>query len=1163
MNKHLIAAMAVAIAVLAPRLVLGQVTSFSDNFTEASDSNWIALDGACLTAGNGAGNIPACVSDPYYTNNGTQAWVGGNTGTLPDAVGNGALRLTNGCTGSGCSNGGNFNYGFAQAGGIISAQTLSAGSGLQVTFKTFTYEGNSLGNGASGAANGKDGADGISFFILDGTKTPPYDGEFDVGAFGGSLGYTCTDEVGNDDINDHPGGATSGVRAFDGVYAGYLALGIDEFGNFLNPGDNTATGPGPYAERIGLRGSGSVNWYWLQQTYGTSVFKNSWTSTNYTGSGAPSCSFQGTSVGCTEAALAVHYTCASGYLENYKGQEISSTGQLISNGGTPVSVPDYPYITNAYTILPSGDPIANEGATTRNQATPITYSIKITQNGILSVSYSYNGGAYQQVIAPQSVQTLLGSSLPPLVRFGFAGSTGGGNNVHEIACFEAGPPAGADTSVGVNQKEASKIATGTQAFLSFYDPATWAGDVTANEVLYQPAASGQPASVIVNTAANWDASCNLTGVASGQSCQQTGQSGPITAQAPTSRVMLTWNGTQGIPFEWTSLNTTEQNTLDAGDATPYNSNRLSYLRGVRTNEINSSGTGLFRARVSVLGDVVDSSPTWVGYPDAPYANVWTDRLYPDDVAPENGSQTYGAFAGSEATRLNVVYVGSNDGFLHGFEAGSYDTNHNFVTSSPNDGKEVFAYMPGAVLQTIHNSSNPALDFSNPQYAHNFFVDATPDEDDLFYQGAWHTWVVGGLGAGGSALYALDVTTPSSFSESNDATVIGEWTPATISCSNVGSCGQNLGNTYGEPVIRRLHNGMWGVIFGNGYGSASGDAGIFIMTVDPSTGAKTFYYLSTGQSGKSDGIAYPSAADLDGDNVIDYVYAGDLKGHVWRFDLTSSNPASWAVTPAPVFTDPNGNPITTRVVAGATVVSQGSPRVILNFGTGRKVPQTATAAAQYATGTQTIYGIWDWNMSAWNAVSSRTYAYLTTGPTSITLSNLVQQKLTAASESGVYDDTSNTVCWGDGSTCSSNPQYGWYILLPNTQEQLLFNPLLYQGTLYFNTTIPPNNSPLNCNPATETGNTYAVSGTTGGVVAGLFTDFAATDANAAGENTDPSGSPFVMLAGGGAWIMTQSTATLNNETTPTTGPFACTGMTCNVEVTYHGQTGQRLTWIEKR
>ena len=124
------------------------------------------------------------------------------------------------------------------------------------------------------------------------------------------------------------------------------------------------------------------------------------------------------------------------------------------------------------------------------------------------------------------------------------------------------------------------------------------------------------------------------------------------------------------------------------------------------------------------------------------------------------------------------------------------------------------------------------------------VDAPPATDDLYYAGAWHTWLVGGLGPGGKAIYALDITDPTQFSEANAASlVIGEWDSNSLQCVGNGGCNQSLGNTYGIPVIRRLHNGRWGVIFGNGIGSASGDAGIYVMTVDPATGARSFYYLS--------------------------------------------------------------------------------------------------------------------------------------------------------------------------------------------------------------------------------------------------------------------------------------------------------------------------------
>lgn len=1129
-----------AIAAIAPNCAWSQLVISEDFKGTSSTNSWSPFLGACLTAGDGTGSIPACASstgitgNPYY---GSQTQVGGYTGTLPDPAGHGALRFTNGYP--------NYN----QAGAIISNFTFPSNSGLEVTFKTVSYRGDSGGAG-------KDGADGMSFFLMDGSVAAPFNGSYDVGAFGGSLGYTCSN-VNDDSGRNHPDGT---ARHFDGLVGAYLGLGIDEYGNFLNgvsntlsetgtsaTGDNTASGGGYQPDRIGLRGAGSITW-------------DSLTALN---SGDYPSSIAGTSA----AATGVQDTCKTGTLWQYK----SSTGSWTN---TKAPLMDYPAIANAYKVLSGTLQIANESAQKRPDAQPITYDLKITQNGLLSLSYSYNGGAYQPVITNQSI-TANNGPLPASFRFGFAGSTGGSDNVHEILCFKAQPADVASTSVGVNEKEASKIATGTQAFLAYYYPTTWAGRLTGNNLLYDSTTN----LVSIAPTANWDASCVLTGVASGQTCPTTG-AGSMTAESPTGRAMLTWSGTAGIPFEWNSLTTAEQNTLDQGDTTPFNSNRLLYLRGDRTNEITSSGTGLFRDRVSVLGDIIDSSPTWVGPPSAPYALIWKDYLYPSNAAAENGgSQSYPQYITSEQTRLNVVYAGSNDGFVHGFRAGSFDSNGIFVNNSttPNDGHEVLAYMPGAVLQAIHNSGSPELDFANAQYAHNFYVDATPDAEDLFYQGAWHTWLVGGLGPGGSAIYALDASNPANFSESNAASlVIGEWTASTITCVNVSNCGQNLGNTYGTPVVRRLHNGSWAVIFGNGYGSASGDAGIFVMTVDEATGSKSFYYFSTGQSGKNDGIAFASAADLDGDHITDFVYAGDLLGNVWRFNLTDSNPANWHTTTTPVFTDPSGNPITTKITVSATPPSQGALRVILNFGTGRKIPVTLTTSDQYASGTQHIYGIWDSNMASWNALNSVMYDSLTTPPTSIPLSALEQQTLTLNSTTGALDGSSNTICWADLTSCSSTKQYGWYITLPQSQEQVIYSPITYGAAFIVNTTIPPNNSPLSCATATETGDTIVVSLTTGGVIKNVFPNY--SDANAAGAMVNGVGTPFVLLAGGTPQLLTQ-TVTSNNSGTGSggtgvgmgggtgggspTGPMHCSGQLCSNPFQPGGPQGRRITWTELR
>jgi len=890
------------------------------------------------------------------------------------------------------------------------------------------------------------------------------------------------------------------------------------------------------------------------------------------------------SSGVPDALLAVQKTCKTGHLWNY-GTPATPTDAgeaTLANSKNTAGILDYPAIPAAYQVL-TNTTIANESAVTRSDANVIAYKLKITQDGLLSFSYSFNGGAYQSVIAKQDIKASNGP-LPSSFQFGFAGSTGGSTNVHEILCFQATPSDQAATSIGLNAKQAAKIASGTQAYLAYYYPGNWTGRLTANDLLFDASTK----ILSVSNTANWDAACVLTGVPSTGTCPTTGASGPVAAQGPANRTIVSWDGTQGIPFQWSNLSAAEKAALDSGDASSTNVNRLNYLRGDRTNEVNSAGVGLFRPRESVLADIVDSSPTWVGPPNSPYATSWIDALYPTAGAAENaGTQSYAQFKSTAGTRQNVVYVGANDGLLHGFRAGSYDSNNNYVNngSTPNDGQEVLAYMPGAaiagtilssggtntsVTDTIHgtdptnsNAVNPLLDYANTQYGHNFYVDATPGTGDLFYNKTWHTWAVGGLGAGGAAIYALDVTDPSKFSESNASSlVIGEWTAASISCSGTATCGNNLGDTYGQPVIRRLHNGMWGVIFGNGFNSRSGDAGIYVMTVDPSTGGKTFYYLSTSTSGKN-GIAYVYPADLDGDRIIDYVYAGDLLGNLWRFDLTDNSPTTWTSSSSVslLFTA-DGQPITTKPAVWITTPTQGTTqRLMVDFGTGRKIPITNSSPTQYESGTESLYGIWDWNMDSWNAKSASKYFSLT-APQTIA-SNLAAQTVTSTA-SGELDGTSNPVCWKGTTTCaggaSANQQFGWTLDLPGTYEQVIFNPIAYKGAFVVNTLIPASTSITSCANIAETGNTIAIDVTTGGAIPNLFPGYR----DAIGFRTDGSGSVTSLNAGGMDYWLTQSSdgpgAQPRNVCNP---PWVWSNGACTILPQLPGPTGKRLTWIKKR
>ena len=1497
MNRNRFMTAVVALAALLLPLAAPAQTTVSEDFTGTTTTNsWYFFNGACLTAGTAAGvepsggtggQLPGCTAigiggsgSLYYNENlvGGYNGVSGTAQTLPDPVGHGALRFTNGnLAGNGAAGSAG---GLHQNGGIVSATPFPTGQGISVTFKTVTYRGD------GGGSSDHDGADGMSFFLMDASQlnTAAINGVANgdgngLGSWGGSLGYSCSN-------SNSP---------YNGLIGGYMGLGIDEFGNFLNgtsntlsesgttaSGDNTASGGGYKAPRIGMRGAGNVAWNALTGAYGnnpanpaapyypvslatsclngggtynastgvcetcasgttynptankcekcaTGVTYNAATNTcdscpsgqtydattntcqscasgtyNASGNYCTSCpsgqTWDATTQTCNSCPSGQTYdsttqtcqscssgsyvsstntcsvcpsgstwnsstnvceTCASGMYVNattcsacstgywngtndkcetctapyvydatlvaggqcYKcasgtyqagyglccptGYTYSSssgkcmlgassassttastkgtgTGTAIapttSAGGAPVvnsptqgspnsptsntpqsptasnpgtanpdsyyavqntcktgnlfnysvanaptaagaasltnvlntglasanigPILDYGAIPGAYSVLPSGTLIANESAMSRGAATPIFYDLSISQNGLLSLSYSVNGGAYQQVIKSQSI-TASNGPLPANFLFGFAGSTGGDSNIHEILCFKATPQTTAASSAGASQRQSAKLETGAQAYFAFYNPNGWIGRVTASSLSLD-----QYGNVIVAGTPNWDADCVLTGVASSSTCPTTGVAGPTAAQAPSNRTMLTWNGTAGIPLQYSSLTTSLQATIDAGDNTstpcnassPYDAaDRVAYLRGDRSCEINSQAVGLFRARDAVLADIIDSSPAWVGPPDAPYPATWNDRLYSTATNAENSGSapTYIQYTQANETRLNVVYAGSNDGLLHGFRSGSYNADGTFCSTStncsgsvtPNDGQEVLAYMPGAVLQTIHNNGTPSLDYSNSQYGHAFFVDATPGTGDLFYANAWHTWVVGGLGPGGAAIYALDVTNPTNFTEANAGSlVIGEWTPTSITCAGTTStngganCGNNLGNTYGTPTIRRLHNGDWAVIFGNGLASASGDAGIYIMTIDPTTTNTTFYYLSTNTAGQSNGIAYASPVDLDGDHITDYVYAGDVLGNVWRFDLTSSNPSSWAVTPGAVFKTPAGEPITTAIVAASGAPYAGMANyLMLLFGTGQKFPLSNLNPATYAGGTQTLYGVWDWNLTAWDTLSRVQYAALSAtasglGGNPIQQASLTAQVATINAATGNRDMSStNQICWMGTSTCvGSNNKFGWYLNLPGTQEQIIYSPELVQQALTVNSIVPASNDPTSCAIPTDTGFTYVLYAMTGGVIQnngyGVFlppselnnpnvnTNPAYLDANAIALQTNATGSSFITGNSSGTMYLIYETNQVQGGNGANNGNIQSGTLGLNLPP---NTTGRRISWIERR
>ena len=102
------------------------------------------------------------------------------------------------------------------------------------------------------------------------------------------------------------------------------------------------------------------------------------------------------------------------------------------------------------------------------------------------------------------------------------------------------------------------------------------------------------------------------------------------------------------------------------------------------------------------------------------------------------------------------------------------------------------------------------------------------------------------------------------------------------------------------------------------------------------------------SGGKGGLGTPALVDVNFDGVIDYAYAGDFGGGLYRFNLQSPNPNMWTVTK--IFQTANNQPIT----AAPAVFRNSAEKYTVVAGTGSEIYQEDLAAKHQ----QALYGIFD-------------------------------------------------------------------------------------------------------------------------------------------------------------------------------------------------------------
>lgn len=501
---------------------------------------------------------------------------------------------------------------------------------------------------------------------------------------------------------------------------------------------------------------------------------------------------------------------------------------------------------------------------------------------------------------------------------------------------------------------------GALAYAPSFESGTWQGHLIARKIT----ASGGIDPVNI-----WDAATKLP--------------------AWNSRKIFTWNpiAKAAVAFDWGNLTGNQKNALVLPEI-------LDYLKGNGALE-RSQVNGIYRNRLTKLGDIVDSSPAYVMQANGSYQRL-----------PGIGD-SYRTFMRGKANRTPMLYVGANDGMLHAFNATS--------------GVEIFAYVPNAVYSNLKSLSDPA-------YSHRYFVDGKLAEGDAYLSSAsaWKTLLLGSTGAGARGVFALDVTTPTT----NGAPALGA---GNVLWENSADADNDMGYVLGKMAVVRLRNGVWAAIYGNGYDSQSKKSVLYL--VDAFTGA-LIKKFDTGSGGAStpNGLSTPALL-YNTERELIAAYAGDLQGNLWKFDLSDTDAANWklAYKGSPMFVAKSGGNVQAIVQRPALAFHPNGGYMVM-FGTGKYFESSDPGNTQV----QTAYGIWDRpDVLAKPIVDSRDVA-------------LQEQKLTALS-GGNGKLTSITV---DFKTKS-----GWFVDLGlSVGERSIGDPFVTDDSTFWLTTLIPVNDP---------------------------------------------------------------------------------------------------------
>ena len=373
---------------------------------------------------------------------------------------------------------------------------------------------------------------------------------------------------------------------------------------------------------------------------------------------------------------------------------------------------------------------------------------------------------------------------------------------------------------------------------------------------------------------------------------------------------------------------------------------------------------------------------------------WTGRVGNDDSAykpyrdRKPGERDLGdildgsvaAVGNQENGRRKYLVAAANDGMVHIFQSTAGEHPYDLKVS----------YLPSAMERENDASGNPITlakvlkdiahadygkSIENHKYGVNggFTLRQTPvaEQGSKFQQ---RVFMFGAMGQGGRGAYALNIGGKED-QTTNTGLDAAAWSDKVPLFETAKGKDNTLGFTIGTPQISRVsikretdgsakldENIRYAGFLASGYAAEEKDAtanetALYVYEMlgkEVGTGEKRGQ--AAGKPGDQlakivvkggvGGLSTPTLLDTDFDGVVDFAFAGDRGGNMYRFDLRGAAPKDW--TAVKIFSGSPNKPIT----SAPAVSRKGAKEYVVIFGTGSEIYQSDLSNTE----TQSIYGI---------------------------------------------------------------------------------------------------------------------------------------------------------------------------------------------------------------